>query len=284
MPTVELAQGRIHYSDDGRGPTVVLVHGAFVSARLWRKVIPILSRTNRVIAPHLPLGAHPEPMRPEADISPLGVARLLADLLERLDLDDVTLVGNDTGGALAQMVAAHHPERVGRLVLTNCDMLDVFPPKVLKPTVAALKLPGSLEVLRRLLGVRAIYKSPLAFGWLAKHGFSDDVIDLDLAALRDKGVQNDLRRFLRAASDEQTERAAQVLERSGLPILLAWGDDDRFFPLSLARRFLARVPSARLEVIADSYAFTPEDQPEALAAHITAFAAARAPLGVAAAG
>jgi pimeloyl-ACP methyl ester carboxylesterase len=223
-------------------------------------------------------------MRPEADISPLGVARLLADLLERLDLDDVTLVGNDTGGALAQMVAAHHPERVGRLVLTNCDMLDVFPPKVLKPTVAALKLPGSLEVLRRLLGVRAIYKSPLAFGWLAKHGFSDDVIDLDLAALRDKGVQNDLRRFLRAASDEQTERAAQCSSGRGLPILLAWGDDDRFFPLSLARRFLARVPSARLEVIADSYAFTPEDQPEALAAHITAFAAARAPLGVAAAG
>jgi pimeloyl-ACP methyl ester carboxylesterase len=271
MPTVELPQGRIHYSDEGRGPVVVLLHGAFVSARLWRKVVPLLSARHRVVTPDLPLGAHPEALRPDADVSPPGVARLVADLLERLDLDDVTLVGNDTGGAIAQMVAAHHPKRIGRLVLTNCDMLDVFPPAFFRPLIQVLKLPRVLDVLGTVNRVGLIRNSPLAFGWLAHGGLPDDVAHADIDAGKDKGVQRDLKRFLAAASNEQTEQAATVLAGSGLPILLAWGEDDRFFPLSLARRFAERVPSARLEVIPDSYTFTSEDQPQALADHIGAF-------------
>ncbi len=273
MPTVELPQGRIHYSDQGRGPVVVLLHGAFVSARLWRKVVPILSADHRVVVPDLPLGAHPEAMRPDADVSPPGVARLVADLLERLDLADVTLVGNDTGGAIAQLVAADHPGRIGRLVLTNCDMLDVFPPAFFRPLIQALRLPGALEGLRRINKVGAIRNSPLAFGWLAHGGVPDDVARADSAAAADKGVQRDLKRFLTSASNEQTERAAATLAGSDLPILLAWAPEDRFFKIDLARRFAAKMRNARLETIADSYAFSPEDQPGAVATHIARFVA-----------
>ena len=279
MPSVELPQGRIHYEEDGSGPPVVLLHGAFVSARLWRKVLPLLAGEHRVIAPHLPLGAHPEPLRPQTERGPRAVARLVADLLEALDLDDVTLVGNDTGGAIAQLVAADHPERIGRLVLTNCDMLDVFPPAFFRPLFEAAKLPGVLGVLGRALRPRVLRRSPLAFGWLSKRPIPDDVALADLAAARQPGVREDLRRFLQGVTPAETERAADALAGRDLPILLAWAREDRFFRLATARRFAARMRDARLEVIEDSLTFTPEDQPEVLAGHVARFAAtAREPV------
>ena len=280
MPTVEVAQGRVHYAVDGEGPPVVLLHGAFVNGALWRKVVPELRGVHRVVVPELPLGAHPVALREDADVSPLGVARMIAELLDRLGLDDVTLVGNDTGGALAQLVAAHHPERVGRLVLCNCDMLDVFPPAFFRPLIRVVQLPGVLQALAQVNRVRAVRNSPLAFGWLSKRGIPDEVAHGYLAGAGDPGIRRDLLRFLRAAEPRLTEHAADVLAQRDLPILLAWADEDRFFRTDLARRFAARMRDARIELIADAYTFTPEDQPEALAAHIARFAATGAPVPV----
>ena len=128
MPEIELAQGRIRYRDEGGGPPIVFVHGALVDGRLWEPVVERLG-DSRCIVPDLPLGAHSIAMRPDADVSPAGIARLIADLLEALDLRDVTLVGNDTGGGLCQLLVTRHPERVGRLVLTTATRSTTSRPR-----------------------------------------------------------------------------------------------------------------------------------------------------------
>src|SRR5438270_1754342 len=147
MPQIKLSQGPLQYRDEGTGPAVVLIHGLMVSGRVWDRVIPELAPHARVIVPDLPLGSHRTPMERDADLSPRGLAALIAELLERLELTDVTLVGNDTGGALCQLVAAHHPVRLARLVLTNCDAFEHFPPPSFRIAVGAMRLPGAIALL-----------------------------------------------------------------------------------------------------------------------------------------
>src|SRR6516164_1500497 len=130
---ISLPEGTVHYSDQGIGPTLVFIHGLLANRLLWSRVIPHLVSQFRCIAPDLPLGAHSHPLHPDADLSPLGVAHLVADFLEALDLHEVTLIGNDTGGAICQLVIAHHPERISRLVLTNCDAFEQFFPPLVSP-------------------------------------------------------------------------------------------------------------------------------------------------------
>ena len=142
MSTIEINAGTIHYEEFGPkdGRPVVFVHGYMMGGQLWRQVSARLaSQGLRCIVPTWPLGAHPEPLRPGADRSIRGVANIVADTLAALDLDDVVLVGNDTGGVVTQLVAVHHPERIGALVLTSCDAFEHFPPPILKPLIAAAK-------------------------------------------------------------------------------------------------------------------------------------------------
>lgn len=124
--TIQLPQGSVCYCEFGTGAPIVFVHGLLVNGGLWRKVVPRLVQHYRCIVPDWPLGSHQETLNSDADRSPLGLARLIADFLAALRLESVTLVGNDTGGALCQIVAAEYPERIGRLVLTNCDAIDAF--------------------------------------------------------------------------------------------------------------------------------------------------------------
>ncbi len=130
---VSLPQGTVRYCDQGVGPALVFIHGLFANGVLWSRVIPQLVSRFRCVAPELPLGAHSSPLLPDADLSPLGLAHLVADFLEALDLHEVTLIGNDTGGALCQLLIAHHPERISRLVLTNCDAFEQFFPPLVSP-------------------------------------------------------------------------------------------------------------------------------------------------------
>src|SRR5437764_14844475 len=144
MPEIQLSHGPIHYRDEGRGPVIVFIHGVLVDGRVWERLVPLLSSRARCIVPDLPLGAHRRAMNPDADLSPPGLARLIAELLERLELEHVTLVGNDTGGALCQIAAADHPERLARLALITCGAFENFPPRSLAPAVQALaRVPGA---------------------------------------------------------------------------------------------------------------------------------------------
>ena len=171
---IELSAGTIEYEDTGGdGPRVVLLPGLLMDASLWEDVIAELSPEHRCIAPTLPLGAHRHAMHADADLSPRGLARLVAELLERLDLDDVTLVGNDTGGALVQLLAGRRRRRaVGRIVLVSCDAFDNFPPGLTgKALVLTGKLPPALfGLFMQQMRLRPLRRLPLAFGWLTKRG------------------------------------------------------------------------------------------------------------------
>jgi pimeloyl-ACP methyl ester carboxylesterase len=277
MPEIQLSQGTIHYRDEGAGPVIVLIHGVLVDGSVWSRVVPQLASDARCIVPDLPLGSHRTPMREGADLSPPGVATLIAELLERLDVDDVTLVGNDTGGALCQLVAAHHPDRVGRLVLTNCDAFENFPPPAFRPVVRALaRVPGAVAALDLLGRPRALRRRAMAIMPLTVEPIPDELVKAWLAPLRDPRVRRDLVKLMRGMSSEHTLEAAKRLRVFHRPALIVWGKRDAFFPIKDAERLAATVPDARVELIENARTFVQLDAPDRLAELISEFASARA--------
>ena len=271
MPDLTLPQGTISYRDTGDGPPVVFVHGLLVDGTVWRKVTPLLDGAARSIVPDLPLGSHRTPMNADADVTPHGVARLVGDFLSALDLEDVTLVGNDTGGAISQLVALDHGERVGRLVLTNCDCFDVFPPKEFVPMVKSAHVPGALKAALAPMRSATARRTVIAYGGLARE-IPDEVTAAWVEPARtDARVRGDLATFLRAIDKSITRDAAERLPTLTIPSIVAWGQGDRFFSRELGQRLAATLPNARLEPIANSRTFVSEDEPEALAALIRGF-------------
>jgi len=237
-------------------------------------VTPGLESRFRCIVPDWPLGSHVTPMRPDADMTPRGVAQLIGDFLEALDLRDVTIVGNDTGGALTQMLAAERPDRLARVVLTPCDTFDNFLPPLFKPLEWSARVPGGLNAMVQSLRIRPMRRLPIAFGRLTKHRPPHEVTDAWLHPfLSNREIRRDTVRFIRAIDKKDTLEAAERLRSFQKPVLIAWASEDRVFPLDHARRLTELLPDARLVEIDDSYSFVPEDQPERLAQEIGAFAA-----------
>ena len=282
MPAIQLHQGTIHYEEVGPrdGRPVVFVHGYLMGGDLWAVVgAKLAAQGLRAIMPTWPLGAHPEAMSPGADVTPRGVAAIVAGFLEALDLEEVVLVGNDTGGALCQVVAVDHPERLGALVLTNCDMYENFPPSFFKALLAAAKLPGGLKAALQPMRTATARRSPLGYGMLS-HGDVDHLAREWVKPIFEQpAVLEDLRRFTVALDKEVTLDAARRLRAFGKPVLLAWAPDDKLFPLELAQRMAEEVPEARLETIERSRAFSMLDQPDRLASLIEEVAAQRSAAG-----
>ena len=277
---VGLSQGTIRVHETGSGEPIVFVHGLLVNANLWRKVVPELSRDFRCFSLDMPLGSHLKPMPKDADLSPYALADLIADAIEALGLDNVTLVGNDTGGALSQLVATRRPERIGRLVLTPCDAFDNFPPSIFKWALAPAQVPALVPLVFGPLRLRAPRRLPFAFGWLTKRPIDRDAEDsYVLPPLSDSGVRRDVAKILRGVDPKYTLEAAEKLRDFHSPALLAWASEDRFFPPEHAERLAKIIPDARVELIDDSYSFVPEDQPGRLAELIAGFVRqpARAP-------
>ena len=273
MNEVKLSQGTIRYRESGEGPPIVFVHGLLVDGRLWRKVTPLLEKRFRCIVPDLPLGSHVTPMNPDADLSPPGLARVIAGFLEALELEDVTLVANDTGGAISQITAANHPERIGGLALTNCDAFENFLPPAFRPLQWAAKVPGVLTGMMEGMRFAPMRRLPIAFGWLIKKDFADaptrEWVD---PYLSDRAIRRDTIKVLKGIDPRYTMEAAEKLRTFDRPTLLAWAVEDRFFKLSYAERLADTIRGARLERIEDSYTFVSEDQPERLAELIGSFA------------
>jgi pimeloyl-ACP methyl ester carboxylesterase len=278
---LDLGAGRrIRAHMTGQGRPIVFVHGALVNANLWRKVVPRLDGFTRVTL-DLPLGSHLEPMPKHADVTPPALVDLIADALEALDLDDAIVVGNDTGGGLTQILAVRRPQRIGALVLTSCDAFDNFPPRFFRIVLAPVRIPGAIPVAFGGLRLRALRRLPVAYGWLTNERIEPDADDsYVLPVLTDRRVRRDLRRVLAGVDSSYTIDAAIKLAGWERPALIAWSQNDRFFPFEHGERLAKIIPGARFEPVEGARTFSPEDQPERLAGLIGAFAKDIAPARV----
>lgn len=281
--TVRLPQGTIRYRERGRGTPIVFVHGVLVNGDLWRDVVPLLADSYRCITPDWPLGSHEVPLERTADLSTPGVAALVADFIEALDLRDVTLIGNDTGGAICQLVVTSRPQRIGRLVLVSCDAFERYPPPPFDVLLRWLpRIPGAIWMTSQLMRFAFMRKQPTGYGLVIRGELDDELArSFTGPAAASAGVRADIARLLRGVSPQHTLEAAKRLPAFDRPVLLAWGGDDRLFPLELARRLAALFSNARLEVVPGARTFVPLDEPARLAALIDDFAGARGALRLA---
>ena len=266
---VQLSAGPIDYWEEGSGPVLLFVHGVFANSALWTsKLVPLLNDRYRCVVPDWPLGSHSTALGKE--LSPFIVADMIGELIETLGLQDVTLVGNDTGGALCQMFVVRHPGVVKRLVLTNCDAYDKFPPQPFTYLVWVPKIPGAVSVLANSMRIRANRRLPIAYGWLAKR-MPREVEDAFVGpVIHDKAIRRDARSFLMAADKKDLMATAEKYGTIDIPVTIAWGEDDKAFKVDLAERMAADIPNAKLVRIPDSYTFVSLDQPERLAEVIAA--------------
>ncbi|AFM15278.1 putative hydrolase or acyltransferase of alpha/beta superfamily [Mycolicibacterium chubuense NBB4] len=281
MPHVTLPAATVRYRESGPEdsafPPVVFVHGALVDSRLWDTVAHRLAGQGfRCILPDLPLGSHTIPVTDRAALSPEGVADLLHDFLTALDLEDVTLVGNDTGGGLCQFLIDAHPERIGRLVLTNCDAFDKFPPFPFNAVFALMRTRPSVTALMATMGPTAMRHSALGFGLLAKK------LDPDLTAswLRptrtDRRIAGDFAALARGIGRTDLTHVAPRLHRFTKPVTVVWGLDDRCFTPALGRRLAALFPHCNMIEVPHASTFVSLDHPEAVSDAIMQTAGAKA--------
>ena len=270
--TVELPAGTIEYRERGSGRPVVFVHGVGVNGDLWRGVAPPLAKDFRCIAPDWPLGAHSHPLREDADLSLPGLGRIVADFLDALDLDDVVIVANDTGGAVSQWLVGHHAERVGALVLTSCDAFEKFPPTPQLYLEYAARARALMWLVAWTVRFKFVQRLPTAYGWTTRRPIDPAIMRSFTTPIRTiPGVRRDLARLLRAVDTRYMFEAADALPSFDRPSLVLWAADDKLFPLDHGRRLAELLPQGRFETMPDSRTFIPEEQPERLAARVREF-------------
>ncbi|MGV9680988.1 alpha/beta fold hydrolase [Nocardia sp. NPDC003482] len=273
MPVVEVTAGRVHYVEHGDGPPVVLLHGLLMDHTVWDRVLPLLPAGFRYVRPVLPLGAHPEPMRPDADLSLRGLCGVIADFLAALDLRDVTLVHSDWGGGLF-LTAYGLDERVGRLIVLPCEAFDNFPPGLPgKLAVLAARVPGGLTVAVRQLRIRWLRETPLLFGWMARTSLPDELVrGWTEPGLRDRRVLRDVRKYGRtlSAAAELIANTEALRGFSGEALVL-WSSAGKVMPREHGPRLADLLPGGRLVEIDDAYVLSMIDQPEAVAGAMADF-------------
>ncbi|MGH3457789.1 alpha/beta fold hydrolase [Aeromicrobium sp.] len=282
MPTIDLPQGQIRYHvagpDESDAPPVVLIHGFLVDHGLWTGVTDLLAAQGiRSYSPDLPLGSHTIALKPDADQSPRGVAQLIIDFLTALDLHDVTLVGSDTGGALCQFVLDADHTRIGRLVLTNCDAFDQFPPAPFDFLLKLGRKPWRLRLMGESMRPRFLRHSVIGFG-----GLVDKPLDPQLSRrwitplLEDAGVRRDTSRFVSNIKPSELVDVSTRLGTFGKPVRLVWGAADRFFKIEFAHRLKdAFGPNAEVVEVPGGRTFLSLDEPELVADEIRAVSYAR---------
>jgi pimeloyl-ACP methyl ester carboxylesterase len=250
---------------------VVFIHGYYVNGDLWKDVVAQMPGDLMCITPDLPLASHEVPMNADADLSPAGVARIIADLIEELDLEDVVLVGNDSGGALCQIVATEFPERIGGLVLTPCDAFEKFPPAPYNLIRHIARIPRVDKATNALFGAK--FARWLTFRPLMKSSYDDQLVRSWVEPARlSPAVTRDGLKFARAVHPRHTIAAASKLPSFDRPALMLWPPDCTFFKFSLAERLAEALPNSRIEPIKDGWTFLPLDQPAAVADAVAAFA------------
>jgi pimeloyl-ACP methyl ester carboxylesterase len=275
MPTVELSHGTIEDRREGpeEGPPIVFVHGALVNGSLWAETGRLLAASgHRTFIPDLPLGSHRVAFDADADLSPTGQARILASYLEQLDLSAVTLVANDTGGAVVQFMITDRPSRVGRVVFTNCDTFDRFPPPPFDRMFKLMRRPELIRVGMAPMRFTSVRHSVAGYGGLMrKPADAAQTRDWVEPCLTDAGVRRDFAKFARGIDPGQLVANAERLRAFSGPVLVAWATSDRFFPMEDGRQLAGCFDQARVVEIPDSGTFVAHDQPERLASEVESF-------------
>ncbi|OBF50478.1 alpha/beta hydrolase [Mycobacterium sp. 852002-50816_SCH5313054-b] len=281
MAQLALRQATIEYQEygpkDSPHAPVLFVHGILVDGRLWREVVdPLARRGFRCIVPTLPLGSHTIPVHDATALSLPGIAELINDVIVALDLSDVTLVGSDTGGGLCQLVVDAHPDRIGRLLLTNCDAFDKCPPFPFDIAFGLLRGPISIKAMFQQLRLRALRHSPLGFGLLIKRPDPDLTSAWLQPCLNDSRICRDMAALLRQVTAFDLNDVATRLPRFTKPVTLVWGQEDRCFTPGLGRRLAGLFGNGKLIEVPDARTFVSLDQPDAVIDAIVAIAAIRA--------
>ena len=261
--TVEIPSGRISYLEQGSGPVALFVHGVLLNSYLWRHQLAGLSDIRRCIAVDLLAHGDTE-IAPDQDVSVTANARMLREFLDALKIDQVDLVGNDSGGGIAQIFAALNPERVRSLTLTNCDTHDNWPPEAFKPFLAMAASGGLSGTLNAMLSDKQVYRSAGALGPAYEHPeqVSDDTIETYLRPLvRSERRTHDLKRFLAAFDNSHTVAIQDQLKSLQAPTLIVWGTDDVYFDLKWSHWLADNIPGTRRRVeFKDARIFFPEER------------------------
>ena len=222
----------------------------------------------RSFAPDLPLGSHRVPVGPDADQSPRGVARQVISFVEALDLHDVTLVGNDTGGAICQYLLDTDASRIGRLVLTNCDAFEQFPPPSLRRFIELVTRPAALAGAAQAMRATRFRHGRFGFGPFANSFDADMTAAWVEPARTDERVRDDLVRFARAIDPDDLVAVGGRLKAFAGPVRLVWGTADPYFTLDLARRIQAAFTDATIVEVDGARTFVPLDAPDVVADEI----------------
>ncbi|MGN6816419.1 MAG: alpha/beta fold hydrolase [Solirubrobacterales bacterium] len=275
MREVEVTAGPIEYGDSGgEGRPIVFVGGLPHDERLWEGVVAELRAQFRCLTPVLPLGAHRKPMRPDADLSLSGLSRIVAEFLERLELEDAVVCFNDWGGAQT-MISGGGIERVGALVLVSCETENNYPPGF-AGKAAALSgwMPGGFAVMRRLLLSPSLRRLPLTYGQMSKRGVPDELMRAWLEPLKRKEIRRDLRRYVTDVrhGKRQMRAATPALRSFERPVLVVWDAEGKMMPNEEGHRLANSFPNSKYVELPDCYTLIPLDQPVALAREIKQFA------------
>jgi pimeloyl-ACP methyl ester carboxylesterase len=245
--TVQTASGRIAYTEQGKGPVALFVHGVLLNGHLWHHQLANLSDMRRCIAVDLLAHGDTE-IGPDQDVSVTANARMLAELLDALSIEQVDLVGNDSGGGIAQIFAASYPERLRSLTLTDCDAHDNWPPDAFKPFLAMAANGGLSATLNAMLSDKNVYRSPEALGPAYEHPdrVTDDSIEIYLRPLvRTEQRTRDLQRFLAAFDNKHTLAIEARLKTLKAPTMIVWGTDDVYFDVKWSRWLAETIPGTR---------------------------------------
>jgi len=263
--SVQTPSGRISYVEQGAGPVALFVHGVLLNGHLWRHQLTHLSDIRRCIA--LDLLAHGgTEITPGGDVSVTANAQMLLEFLDALGIDQVDLVGNDSGGGIAQIFAARHPERVRSFTLTDCDAHDNWPPEAFKPFLAMAAAGGLRDTLNAMLNDKSIYRSPGALGpaYEDANTVSDADIETYLRPLLDDRKLKDFERFLAAFDNKHTLAIEGGLKKLQAPTLIVWGTDDVYFPVEWARWLAKTIPGTKRTVeLTGARIFFPEERANA---------------------
>lgn len=267
--TVESAIGELDVREDGRGPSVVFLHGLMTNSTVWEEVVSELTQRARCVRVDLPLGAHRRAAKTAADLSVPGIAAALAPVLTRLCPDGYVLVASDTGGVIAQQMLCRYPDGIRAALLLPCDLYENFLPLPLRYLQVAARVPGAMLAVRWALEVGVIRRLPIAFGWLTRRGLTPALLRETIDPLKDARVRRDLARLLKAIDPDITRATAACLPATTVPTSFLWSTEDRLFPVDQALR-LADAMGRRhaFAQVEGAYSFIQLDRPAKVVAAI----------------